>query len=277
MRIDAHQHYWQIDRGDYTWLAADDVSAIRRDFLPSELTPELKHSGIDATILVQCAETQAETQFLLALAQKTPSIAGVVGWVDFTAQNVAEHIQQLAENEYLVGLRPMLQDLPDDDWILNRVNPDAFAAMTELDLKFDALIFPRHLSVLHEFLDRYPKLGVVIDHCAKPQIAAGQFEQWAKDLRLIADTSNAHCKISGLVTEAGVDWSSENLRPYVDLVLEAFGPSRLMWGSDWPVLNLASSYREWYGVAQMLTTGLTEADLADVFGGVAARFYGIGA
>ena len=184
MMIDAHHHFWQVARGDYGWLTPD-TGVLYRDYGPSDLLPQLAEHGISATILVQCAETAAETRFLLEIAQRTPCIAGVVGWVDFAAPDAARVIGELARDPLLVGLRPMVQDLPDDDWLLRRDLKPAMDAMVEHQLVFDALIYPRHLPRLDAFLDRYPDLAVVLDHGAKPFIRDKVLDPWRADVAAI--------------------------------------------------------------------------------------------
>ncbi|HEX4301218.1 MAG TPA: amidohydrolase family protein [Rhizomicrobium sp.] len=275
MRIDAHQHFWRMDRGDYGWLTAKDHPKIARDFLPADLAPLLAAARIDKTILVQAAPTDAETQFLLEIAAATPFVAGVVGWSDFEAPDTAMRIARLCANPKLKGLRPMVQDMADDEWLLRPSLARAFEAMQRGRLRFDALVKPRHLPALAEFLDRYPALPVVIDHAAKPDIAHAGLDLWASYIRHIAKSSKAVCKLSGLVTEAGTGWSASTLKLYVDVLLESFGPSRLMWGSDWPVLNEAGDYAGWLAAGETLTKHLSSADREAIFGGTAAKFYGI--
>ena len=273
IRIDAHQHFWKVARGDYGWLAA--YPTIARDFLPADLAPLLAKAGIDKTILVQAAPAVSETEFLLQIAEATPFVAGVVGWVALDAPDAPIQIARLAANAKLVGLRPMLQDLPDDAWSLRQDLTPALDAMKRADLCFDALVKPRHLPVLIEFLARHDLLAVVIDHGAKPDIATNGIEPWARCMREIGRNSRALCKLSGLATEAGPDWSAQILEPYVDVLLESFGPQRLMWGSDWPVLNLAGDYAGWLDLAETLTKQLTSIEGDAIFGGTAASFYGL--
>ncbi|HEY5008351.1 MAG TPA: amidohydrolase family protein [Caulobacteraceae bacterium] len=274
MRIDAHQHFWRLARGDYGWLSAD-LAPIYRDHEPADLEPVLKAAGIDRTVLVQAAPTDAETDFLLRLAETTDFVAGVVGWVDFEAPDAAHRIAALAAREKLVGLRPMIQDIPDPRWMLNHAIEPAIEAMADEGLTFDALVKPAHLSTLCEFAARHPGLDIVIDHAAKPDIAAGGLADWARDIRTLAAETRLVCKLSGLVTEAAPGWSVETLRPYVDVLLEAFGADRLMWGSDWPVLNLNGSYAAWIAAAETLLGGLTDAEREAIFGGTASVFYGL--
>jgi L-fuconolactonase len=274
MRVDAHQHFWRVARGDYGWLTPKDHPAIARDFLPKDLGPLLKYARVDRTVLVQAAPTIAETRFLLDLAENTPFVAGVVGWIDFQAQDAAASIARLAESGKLVGLRPMIQDIADDRWMLSAKLAPALLAMEEMNLVFDALVKPRHLPVLGEFLARHPGLRVVIDHGAKPNIASGNLTSWRSGMREIARNSRACCKLSGLVTEAGRSWSVASLQPCVDVLFEAFGADRLMWGSDWPVLNEASDYLSWMRAAEVLTEPLSPRERDAAFGGTAAAFYG---
>lgn len=244
MRIDAHQHFWQLERGDYDWLTPA-LEPLYRDFMPDDLAPHLRQHGIDGTILVQAAKSPAETDFLLDIADKTPFVFGAVGWTDFAAASAADDIARLARRPKLVGLRPMIQDIADDDWMLRPDLAPAYEAMIDADLTFDGLVLPRHLSRLGQLLSRYPKLRCVIDHGAKPDISGGRFDDWANDIAVIAKESGAYCKLSGLLTEAGKDCSIADLAPYVAHLLEHFGPERLVWGSDWPVLTMASSYETW--------------------------------
>jgi L-fuconolactonase len=277
MRVDAHHHFWLTDRGDYGWLTAGSQPKLYRDYMPKDIEPLLKLCGIEKTVLVQAAQTVAETEFLLQIADATPFVAGVVGWADFEAADAADTIARLARHKKLVSLRPMLQDLPDDSWILRPGLKPAFAALTTADLKYDVLIFPRHLPHVFRFFEREGDLRAVIDHGAKPYIARGEIEPWADWMRRFAKETDVFCKLSGLLTEAGERTTKDALRPYVDVLLEAFGPERLMWGSDWPVLTLAGDYAGWFEMAEALTAHLSAAEKAAVFGGTAARFYGLDA
>lgn len=276
MRIDSHHHFWRLDRGDYAWLTEDQFPPIYRDFLPTDIAPLLKQCGIDKTILVQGTETVAETEFLLGIARGTPFIGGVVGWVNFAAKDAPDQIARLARDKKLVGLRPMLQSLPEDDWILRPELAPGLEALGPNGLRFDVLIFPRHLPSMIKVFERYPNLPMVIDHGAKPYIARGEIEPWRSQMKSIARDFPVSCKLSGLATEALPGWTIDTLRPYVETLIDAFGPKRLMWGSDWPVLNVAGNYLDWFAIAQKLTAHLPSPDRAEIFGGTAARFYGIG-
>jgi L-fuconolactonase len=277
-RIDSHQHFWRLSRGDYDWLTPDlgpDLAPLYRDFEPADLAPHLAAHGIGASVVVQAAETDAETDFLLGLAASTPWIAAVVGWTDLEAPGAAGRIAALVGNPALVGLRPMLQDMADDGYILRPSVQPALEAMRLAGLRLDALVRPRHLPCLVELRQRFPDLPMVVDHGAKPGIAEGALQPWATALRAVAADGVTCCKLSGLVTEAGADWTVERLKPFVDVILSAFGPARVMWGSDWPVLTLAADYGGWAQATDRLLSGLSAAERADVLGGTAARFYGL--
>jgi L-fuconolactonase len=272
MRIDAHQHFWRLDRGDYGWLTPE-LAAIHRDFLPDDLAPIIARHGIDRTILVQAAPTIAESAFLLALAARTPFIAGVVGWVDFTAPDAAETIARMAADPLLVGLRPMVHDIADPTWLQRMDLVPAIQAMVGHHLVFDALVRPQHLGALRRFIDRFPDLQVVVDHGGKPEIRQRVEASWRADLRAIAANERVVCKLSGLITEAATDWRPDQVLPYCDRLLQMFGPQRLLWGSDWPVVNLAGGYDVWRALAGEALQDLSAADRAAVLGGNAARVY----
>ncbi len=244
MVTDTHQHFWKLERGDYGWLTSE-LKALYRDFLPPDLEPLLVAAGITGTIAVQAADTEAETEFLLSLADKFDWIRGVVGWVDLAADTAPDAIVRLAAHPKLVGLRPMIQDIPDDRWMLRDTLSPGIAAMIEHDLTFDALVLPRHLKHLLVFLAKYPDLRVVVDHCAKPEIRNTGFDVWARELADIARCERVFCKLSGLTTEAAADWTRDDLMPFIRHVLDIFPDEKLLFGSDWPVLNLASDYQSW--------------------------------
>jgi len=273
MIIDAHQHFWQLCRGDYTWLTSE-LTPLYRDFLPEHLIDHLDNKSIAGTIVVQAAPSIAETEFLLSLAKNNKRIKGVVGWVDFESIDVKSTIRELSMAEKLVGLRPMIQDIEDIDWMLKDTLKPAFRVMSECNLTFDALVLPKHLTNLLTLLTQFPELTTVIDHAAKPNIKKAEILEWSDNMRRLANETSAYCKISGLVTEASSDCSIEELKPYVDILLDAFGPSRLIWGSDWPVLLLASNYEDWFDASlNLLPVSAEERGL--IFGGNAIRAYGL--
>jgi L-fuconolactonase len=271
--VDAHQHFWSTQRDDYGWLTPE-LGAIYRDFHPSDLQPLLAKAGIGRTILVQAAQSEAETLYLLEIAAHTPFVAGVVGWVDLEADGASDRVTFMADKG-VIGLRPMVQDIADTQWLLHAALRPGINAMIENGLCFDALVQPRHLPLLPQFSADYPGLKIVIDHGAKPDIANGGFQPWADNIARIAAETNAYCKLSGLVTEAAVDWKQDDLRPYITHLITCFGAERLIWGSDWPVLNLASDYATWHAITGELLSSLTNDDRDLIMGGNAARFYGI--
>jgi len=272
MRVDAHQHYWRPERGDYPWMAGAPVG-LRRRFGPADLRPLLEAARVDATVLVQAAPTVAETDYLLGIADATPSVAGVVGWVNFEDPAERAVLARLAASPSLLGIRPMVQDLPDDDWILRGDLDWAFAALQEMNLSFDALGYPRHARRFLQLCERYPGLRVVLDHGLKPEIARREFSRWAGDMRDLAGHTQASCKLSGLASEAAPGATIDELRPYVEHLLEVFGPTRLMWGSDWPVATAAMGYGQWLETCQTLLSPLGDEDQALIFGGNAAALY----
>jgi L-fuconolactonase len=271
-RIDSHVHFWALARGDYGWLTPD-LAVLYRDFDREDLAPLISAAGIDAIVLVQAAPSEAETQFLLDRAAQYDRVAGVVGWVDMAAGDAASRIDALAGNPRLKAIRPMIHDIPDIDWMLREELAPAFHALVAHDLAFDALVRPAHLGALRRLADCQPDLRMVIDHGAKPDIANDRFDDWAASMTGLARDTPAYCKLSGLVTEAGEDWTEDRLRRYADHLVAEFSPARLLWGSDWPVVTLAASYGTWWAAANRLLGGLDEAGRERVFGGSAAEFY----
>ncbi len=276
--IDAHQHFWRISRGDYGWMT-DAHEPIRRDRLPEDLAPMAARFGIEGTVVVQAAPTTGETRFLLDLADRTPLIRGVVGWVDLAAPDAPEQVARIAREPALKGLRPMLQDIEETEWVLRPEVIAGLRAMARAGLVFDALITPRHLSVIDRLAALLPELRIVVDHCAKPVFGpdGDPGAAWLDGMERLAAHERTSCKISGLANEFGPSWSAQALRSVVDHVLACFGPDRLMWGSDWPVLDLAGAYDGWLSAARTLTDHLPEAAQARIFGGTATAVYGLAA
>lgn len=270
--IDAHQHFWDPARGDYGWLTAD-LPALFKPFRPDDLAPHLKAYAISGTVLVQAAPSLAETDYLLDIASRTPFVKGVVGWIDFEQPDHRRELERLAQNPLLKGIRPMIQDIADPDWMLRPAFDWAYSALIAHDLAFDALVLPKHLDQLHRLIHRYPDLRVVIDHGAKPQIRDRLFEPWAGAMTRLAEETGALCKCSGLVTEAGPDWQPEDLAPYLDHLMQIFGPDRLIFGSDWPVLTLASDYARWFETVSHTIRHWSDDQQAALLGGNASRFY----
>ena len=275
IRTDAHHHVWRLARGDYGWLQPTPaLLPIYRDFDLDELEPALSAANVGATVLVQAAPTLAETLFLLDVARTSGGLVrGVVGWTDLTGADAIATLRSLAADPMLKGVRPMLQDLPDASWIARPEVQPALAALPALGLRLDALVTQRELKPLLATLERHPDLAVVIDHCAKPDIAHAAWQPWADDLAAIARHTGACCKLSGLVTEAGRGWTVDALRRYVAHVLDSFGSERVIWGSDWPVLTLGASYAEWVEAGDALLAGLTQDEREAIYAGNARRFY----
>jgi len=286
-RIDGHCHYWALQRGDYGWLTpnATHLQPIYRDFGASEMRPLAEAAGIGRRILVQAAPTEAETLFLLGQGRDDTDVAGVVGWVDLSSTDSVVALERFAADPLFKGVRPMLQDLPDVDWIAARPHPEAMAALKRLGLRFDALVLPQHLQALRRFVEAHPDLPVVIDHAAKPTFAAPSDDprhgMWRFGMAELSGHTQVCCKLSGLLTELPAERrtttkaATEALRPIVDSLLTWFGPDRLIWGSDWPVLTLAAPFAFWDEVTARLFDGLGQRELAAILGGTAARFYGL--
>jgi L-fuconolactonase len=275
-RIDAHQHVWTIARGDYAWLTAK-LAPIFRDFSIDDLKPFLTEAGVDGTVLVQAAPTAAETQFMIERAKASRGLVrGVVGWVDMAKPDAAQQIAKLAKEKLVVGVRPMIHDIADPDWMLEPVLEPAYLAIIEHGLVFDALVRPVHLPRLLRLTELFPQMPIVVDHAAKPAIARGAFAPWARDMAEMASSTGVMCKMSGLATEAAPHWKLDHLRPYVDLLLERFGPARMIWGSDWPVVDLAGGYMRWWEATEKLLERLTDEERARILGLNAIEFYGLG-
>jgi L-fuconolactonase len=277
--IDAHFHSWQLSRADYGWLTPE-LGSIYRDVAVADWQKLTQPLGITGGILVQAAPTVAETMHLLSLAEQNPAVLGIVGWVDFTAADAVLKIEQLAKHRKLKGLRPMLHDLPDPAWILRPAVQPALAAMAKLGLVFDALIRPVHLTHILQMAESYTNLSIVIDHCAKPEIARGvdaAWQPWADGMAALAALPNVSCKLSGLLTEAGTSSELNICKPWAEYVLQVFGTERIMWGSDWPVLELAgdkeNGYQTWFEYCQSITRHLSTSQQDNIFHNNAKRIY----
>lgn len=272
MRIDAHQHFWDLSLPGYDWPTPD-LGAIYRTFRPIDLQPLLAANHIDGTVLIQTRASVIENLYLTDLAQRYDFVKGVVGWMDLAERDAPIRIAKWATQPKFKGVRPMLQSMSDDTWILQPKLEPAIRAMIKHNLAFDALILPRHIPHILTLARHYPQLRVVVDHAAKPQIRDGQFQPWADLIAGLADLPNVHCKLSGLATEAAPDWHTETLQPYVKHLLSTFGPSRLIWGSDWPVLRLAGDYASWCSTTDELLAHLTPSEQAAILGENAIAFY----
>jgi L-fuconolactonase len=271
--IDAHFHLWRYDSGEYGWIS-EDMAVLRRDYLPASLLEEFHANGVRGGIVVQARQTLAETEWLIELRRGAPEILGVVGWVDLCSPSVRDDLARF-EGE-LVGVRHILQAEKDDAFMLRESFVRGLTVLSERGLAYDLLIFPRHLANAEALVSRLPDLRFVVDHLAKPFIRDRQIEPWASALRRLARFPNVSCKLSGLVTEADFRaFTREDLRPYLEIALDAFGPERLLFGSDWPVCLVAASYSTVAAVVQGFIERLAPTERAAVLGGNAARWYGL--
>jgi len=275
VRIDAHQHFWQYSPVNYGWID-DSMAALKRDFLPHDLAPLLQANGLSGSIAVQARQSLKETRWLLKLAQENEFIRGVVGWVDLSSPQVTEQLQGFAGNQKLVGVRHVVQAEPDDEYMLRPEFRRGIAQLAEFGLVYDLLLHPRHVPVAVKLVREFPDQPFVLDHIAKPPIAAGTLEPWARDIRRLAELPNVACKLSGMVTEARWrEWTQDDFRPYLDVVLECFGPSRLMIGSDWPVCTVSTDYGATLGIVLRFIGQLAPSERDAILGGTCARVYRI--
>ncbi|WP_077624661.1 amidohydrolase family protein [Sediminibacillus massiliensis] len=273
MRIDAHQHFWQIERGDYGWITKDMVP-LYRDYLPGDLLPELYRHHIDGTVLIQAASTYAETEYMLDLYWRNSFIKGVVGWIDLDSPEFDQDFQRLKDRKGLVGFRPILESVErelemDSPRVLKNIE-----TLVQEDFPIDLLLVPRLLPLVLKLLKRFPTLRGVVNHAAKPYIKEEIFDPWREQIAEIASYSNTMCKLSGFITEADENWEQSDIEPYIHHVINVFGYESIMYGSDWPVCNMAGSYQDVYQVlVDSLPNNLSEADKEKLFGGNAIKFY----
>jgi L-fuconolactonase len=243
MKIDTHQHFWKYNERDYVWMSAG-MDKLRKDHLPADLLPLMRSADVDATVAVQARQSLEETTWLLQLAGEYPFIRAVVGWVDLCSERVIEQLEHFSRHPNFRGVRHVVHDEPDDEFMLRPSFLNGLGQLKQFGLTYDLLLFPRHLPIAREVVKRFPDQPFVLDHIAKPPVRAGEIEPWARDLKRLAAFPNVYCKISGLVTEAKWDsWKTQDFEPYLDVVLNAFGPQRLMIGTDWPVCTLAAGYK----------------------------------
>jgi len=273
--IDTHQHFIKADRFPYTW-AAGDWAPLHKDFLPKDLQPELSACGVAGTVTVQADQCVDETRFLLELAKRHGFILGVVGWVDLVSPTVGEILDELAANRTFKGVRHVVHDEPDDDWIARK---DVLRGLKEVErrgLSYDLLVKPQHLKHVEMLAKTCPALPLIIDHIAKPPIASKGMEPWKTWIQRVAKIERLHCKLSGMITEANwKSWRTEDLRPYAEIVIEAFGPERLTFGSDWPVCTLAGSYGRVFDAFQELVISLSDAERENIYHLNAKKFYNL--
>jgi L-fucono-1,5-lactonase len=275
MKIDSHQHFWRYDAARDAWIT-DSMAILKRDFLPDHLAVELTGTGIDASIAVQTDQSENETIFLLDLAEKHKRIAGVVGWVDLRSPRVGERLEHFSHFSKLRGFRHVAQSEPDDRFLAREPFVKGLAELSAFGFTYDVLIYPRQLAAAIDLVTELPEQRFIVDHLAKPEIKSGKTSLWATQMREIAQNKNVFCKISGLVTEADwKQWKPDDFKPYLDVVFSAFGADRLMFGSDWPVCLLAATYGQVKLLIDTYVKGLSQSDQDRIFGGNAARFYGL--
>jgi L-fuconolactonase len=282
MKIDAHQHFWHYTPQEYSWMGPD-MAILKKDHLPPHLAPLLEAAGIEGTVAVQARQTLQETRWLLELSDHYPFIKGVVGWVDLRSPEVREQLERVGTHPKLRGVRHVVQDEPDDQFMLQKDFVRGLGILAEFDLTYDILIFPRHLPVACELVKRFPNQRFVLDHIAKPLIKDKKMAAWDAEIRRLAAYPNVWCKVSGMVTEAdwhqpalhGPAWQPSDFRPYLDVVFEAFGTKRIMFGSDWPVCTLAGTYADVAKLVLDYVNSFSKEEQIDFWGETARRFYGL--
>ena len=274
MRIDAHQHFWQIGKYDYAWMNPS-MGVLYKDYGASGLWPLLKRNDIACSVLVQTISSLDETKWFLELAREHAFIGGVVGWVDLTDDGVGAVLDELTADPGFIGVRHQVHDEPDDKWLLH---DDVMRGLGELQkrrIPYDLLIRPQHLEVSIRIANKFPQHPLVVDHIAKPNIADRQWDDWAAGMSALAACDNVLCKLSGMITEASQDWKPADIRPYVEYLVDIFGPARCMFGSDWPVCLLAGNYEQIIDTLQQSVNHLSSSEQEEIFGGTADRFYGL--
>ncbi len=275
MKIDSHQHFWKYNPEDFGWMG-EAMNRVRRDFLPDHLQQEISAVGIDGVVAVQARQSLVETEWLLDLAAGYPFIKGVVGWVPLISSSLERKLERLSPDDRLKGVRHVLQDETDDDYMLREDFNRGINALAPFDLIYDILIFERHLPQAIRFVDRHPQQIFVLDHIAKPRIGERLLSPWKANIEELSKRQYVYCKISGMVTEADWEtWSEQDLRVYLDVVLEAFGPERLMFGSDWPLCSLACEYGAWFDLISRFITPLSESEQGRILGETATEVYGL--
>lgn len=273
MRLDAHQHFWRYDPAKYSWIS-DEMAPLKRDFLPEDLAPLLAASGFDGCLSAQACHSLEETQWLLELAGQNAFVKGVVGWLDLCSPGLPVQLERFQNHPKLVGVRHSVQDEKDDEFMLRQEFRRGIAKLAEFGLTYDLLLRPRHLRAGVKLVEEFPKQQFVLDHIGKPDIGAGLMQPWERGIRALAKFENVHCKLSGMVTETRwKQWRVEDFRPYLDVVFEAFGPQRLMIGSDWPVCTLSGEYAAVAGVVMEYLNGASAEAREGILGENCARFY----
>lgn len=273
LKIDSHQHFWELGRCDYPWLTPE-LAPIYRDFRPDDLKPNLDEVGVAGTVIVQATHDRAETEWYLSLTHQYDFLKGVVGWVDLTAYDVDEQLNVLKEQGPLCGIRHQVHDEVDPRWLLQGKVLRGLRLLARQELAYDLLLRPVHLPHLPELFGEVPGMRWVIDHIAKPEIKAGKLQPWRDDMQRVARYPNVYCKVSGMITEADHrHWTVEDIRPYFEAVLEMFGPNRLLFGSDWPVCTLAGSYKQVHDLLSALISGLSETEQEAIWSKTALEVY----
>ena len=274
MKIDAHQHFWKYSAAEYGWID-DQMSIIRRDFLPPDLEREIRNAGVDGVVSVQVRQTLEETRWLLTVAAQNDFVKGVVGWVPLTEPSIRDELDLLRSNPRLRAVRHVVQDEP-DGYLLRKDFNAGVSVLQEMGLAYDLLIHERQLPEATRFVDQHPYQVFVLDHLAKPRVKGDRLDPWRQRVKELARRENVYCKISGLVTEADFKaWTEAQLQPYLETVLEAFGPTRLMFGTDWPVCLVACPYGRWFEIVSRFAASLSSDEQASLFGQTAALAYGL--
>ncbi|MCJ8295310.1 MAG: amidohydrolase family protein [Colwellia sp.] len=274
-KIDSHQHFWKLSRGDYFWLSPK-FKNIYKDFSPEDLSKELRITNINKTILIQATNTEAETLYLLEIAKNTDFVSGVIGWIDMESPKAIQRLLELSENSLFKGIRPMLQDIPDKNWIANPIFHPIFEIMATKSLVFDALVKDIHLDNIQQLAVKFPTLKIVINHCAKPNIVENKIKLWESEMVKLSKCPNVFVKLSGLVTETKEELITDmSLRFYSDFILKKFGASRIIWGSDWPVVNLRCSYSDWVSISIKLLAHLSPKEQHQIWYSNAVETYNI--
>lgn len=273
-KIDAHQHFWKYDKEKHVWID-DSMSVLQQDFMPPDLKSHLDEKNLDGCVAVQADQSEEETDFLLGLSEEYPFIAGVVGWLDIESSNLREALEKYNSHEKLKGLRHIVQDEP-DDFLLQSDFCRGISLLKEYNLTYDILIFEHQLPAAIKFVEKFPDQPFVLDHIAKPKIAEGKIESWREGIKELAQHPKVYCKLSGMVTEADWNsWQKEDFKPYLDVIFEAFGADRLMFGSDWPVCTLAADYSDVFSIVNEYITSCSAEKQEMILGGTAQQFYNL--
>lgn len=273
MIIDAHQHFWRYNQERHAWIS-DDMAAIRKDFLPKELEQIYRQNDIDGCVAVQVDQTEAENEFFLAFARRYSFIKGIVGWVDLQDEKVKDRLEYYSTEKIIKGFRHIVQGEPDPNFLLGQDFCRGIGMLDSYNLTYDILVYHYQLVQVERFVSKFPKQNFIIDHIAKPNIKSGEIDQWSKYMKAIAKHENVYCKLSGMVTEADFNnWTYDAIAPYINIVLESFGPSRVVYGSDWPVCLVAATYEEQFNVVHKAIEKLSPAEKKAILGENASRFY----